>query len=75
MSNAAVRYQPAEPRPARSGPEADAAPVDTTLLALVQAVSETTEDDREVVSTILHMIRSGTVRLRGIFRDEAPQDF
>jgi hypothetical protein len=47
----------------------------TTLLALVRAVSEVTQDDREVVATILHMLRSGEVRLCGNFRNAPIEDF
>ena len=47
----------------------------TTLLALVRAVSEVTRDDREVVATILHMLRSGEVRLCGNFRNHPVEDF
>ena len=43
-------------------------PAETTLLDLVRAVSEQTEDDREVVATVLHLLRSGRVRLIGSFR-------
>ena len=47
----------------------------TTLLALVRAVGEVTRDDREVVATILHMLRSGEVRLCGNFRNHPVEDF
>lgn len=47
----------------------------TTLLALVRSVSEVTDDEREVVATILHMLRSGEVRLCGNFRDAPLEDF
>jgi hypothetical protein len=43
-------------------------PVDTTLLDLVQAVSQETEDEREVVATVLHLLRTGRARLVGSFR-------
>ena len=43
--------------------------VETTLLELVRVVSEVTEDDREVVTTVMEMLRSGRVRLCGSFRD------
>ncbi len=39
-----------------------------TLLDLVRAVGEVTDDDREIVATVLHMLRSGRVRLSGSFR-------
>lgn len=45
-------------------------PRTTTLLELVRSVGEVTEDDREVVATVLHMLRSGSVRLCGCMRDE-----
>jgi len=47
----------------------------TTLLALVRSVSEVARDDREVVATILHMLRSGEVRLCGNFRNAPLEDF
>ena len=56
------RWTGSEPRP-------------TTLLALVRAVAEITDDDREVVATILHMLRSGEVRLSGNFRNAPLEDF
>lgn len=40
----------------------------TTLLELVQAILESTDDDREVVATVLHLLRTGQVRLCGNFR-------
>jgi hypothetical protein len=45
-----------------------AEPVDTTLLDLVQAVSQETEDEREVIATVLNLLRSGRARLIGNFR-------
>jgi hypothetical protein len=36
---------------------------DLTLLDVIQAVSEVAENDREVVATMVHLIRSGQVRL------------
>ena len=47
------------------------APVETTLLELVQALGELTGDDREVVATVVELIRSGRVRLVGSFRGGA----
>ena len=49
--------------------------VQTTLLDLVRAVSEITEDDAEVVSTIIHMLRSGRVELCGTFKNEPIESF
>jgi hypothetical protein len=46
-----------------------------TLLELVEAVSSASQDDREVVATVLHMLRRGSVRLRGNFRDEPVEKF
>lgn len=43
-------------------------PVETTLLDLVHVIGEVTEDEREVVATVLHLLRSGRVRLVGNFR-------
>jgi hypothetical protein len=47
---------------------------ETTLLELVQAVSEVAQTDQEVVATVLHMLRSGSVRLRGSFRGSLLED-
>ncbi|MEN8182356.1 MAG: hypothetical protein ABFS46_07455 [Myxococcota bacterium] len=44
--------------------------IETTLLELVRVVSEVTEDDREVVTTVMEMLRSGRVRLCGTLRDK-----
>jgi hypothetical protein len=49
-------------------PEEGEAPQDLTLLELVRAVGDVTEDEREIVATVLHLLRSGRVRLRGNFR-------
>ena len=46
----------------------------TTLLALVQAISEVTDDDREVVATVLHLLRTGQVHLTGNFRNAPIRD-
>lgn len=43
--------------------------VESTLLDLVQAVADESEDEREVVATVLHLLRSGRVRLTGNFGD------
>jgi hypothetical protein len=50
-------------------------PADVTLLELVQAIGEVTEDDREVVATVIHLLLSGRVRLCGNFRGTPPEDF
>jgi hypothetical protein len=48
-------------------------PIRLTLLELVGAVCEVTSDDREVVATVVHMLRSGRIELAGNFRG-APID-
>lgn len=42
-------------------------PESSTLLELVQTVMNETENDEEVVATVVYLINSGRVRLRGIF--------
>ena len=49
-------------RPVRSEP------IHVTLLELVEAVSDVTDSDVEIVATVLHMLESGRVRLNGNFR-------
>ena len=44
--------------------------VETTLLELVTTLGELTEDDREVVTTVIELLRSGRVRLIGNFRGQ-----
>jgi hypothetical protein len=56
--SAALRYSACRPGEGRSA----------TLLELVSAICETTEDDQEVVSTVLHLLETGRVRLCGNFR-------
>ena len=51
-----------------------AAPRDTTLLELVRAIGEVTDDEREVVATVRHMLDSGRVRLCGNFRGASGDD-
>ena len=41
-----------------------------TLLELIQAIADETDDDREIVATVIHLLASGQVRLCGNFRDE-----
>jgi hypothetical protein len=47
----------------------------TTLLELVTAITSVTDDDREVVATVLHLLRSGRVHLCGNFRGRPVEDF
>lgn len=42
-----------------------------TLLDLVRVVGEVARNEDEVVATVLHLLRSGRVRLRGNFRGES----
>lgn len=49
-------------------------PLQLTLLELVGVVSEVAADDREVVATVVHMLRSGRVRLCGNFRGTPPEE-
>jgi hypothetical protein len=44
-------------------------PQAVTLLELIDAVSEVSESEEEVVATVSHMLNSGRVRLTGNFRD------
>ena len=61
---------------ARAGaPARSHAPRSTTLLELVRAIGEVAEDDREVVATVLHLLRSGRVQLCGNFRGAPADDF
>ena len=59
--------------------EIDASPkpstLSLTLLELVQAVSEVSHSENEVVATVLYMLRSGRVRLAGSFRNEPLHEF
>jgi predicted nucleic-acid-binding protein len=48
----------------------EGAVVETTLLELVTTLGELTEDDREVVTTVVDLLRSGRVRLIGNFRGQ-----
>jgi len=48
---------------------------EVTLLELVQAVCDETNDDREVVETVRHLLSSGQVRLCGNFRYSSPSIF
>ena len=45
------------------------APRTTTLLEVVRVLSEITDDEREVVATVLWMLQSGSIKLGGNFRD------
>ncbi len=47
----------------------------TTLFELVRTLGEVTDSDREVVATVVDLLRSGRVRLRGNIRGCAPDEF
>lgn len=45
-------------------------PMRVTLLELVEAVSEVSENESEIVATVAYMLGSGSVELTGTFRDQ-----
>jgi hypothetical protein len=51
------------------------APLSLTLLELVQAVSEVSESEQEIIGTVVYMLHSRRVRLVGNFRDCVADDF
>ena len=53
----------------------DVEPLPLTLLELVTAVDEVSESEKELVGTVVYMLRSGRVRLSGSFRDIAVDEF
>lgn len=72
------RAVPVEHDPAIYSIEAssdDSASIEFTLLELIQAVNEVAETERELVATVVHMVRSGRVRLTGNFRDCSVEEF
>ena len=44
-------------------------PQPMTLLELIEAVSEVSESEQEVIATVSYMLSSGRVRLSGSFRN------
>lgn len=50
-------------------------PARVTLLELVDAICDVTEDDAEVVATVVEMLGTGRVRLCGNFRGHPTRDF
>jgi len=44
-------------------------PQSVTLLELIDAVSEVSDTEQEVIATVTYMLSSGRVRLSGNFRD------
>ena len=61
----AIAVESEAPIPAAAAVE----PIQTTLLELVRAVSQVTDDEREIVATVLELLYSGRARLIGSFRD------
>lgn len=62
--------RPRATRPDRKTRRRPTGPHACTLLELVEVIGEVTDDDREVVATVIHLLESGQVRLCGNFRDE-----
>lgn len=48
-------------------PDAAEKPEEVSLFELVEAVAEYSDSEREVVATVMHMLRSGRVQLRGSY--------
>jgi len=46
---------------------------DVTLLELVAAIGDVTDDEEELLATVHYMLESGTVRLCGNFRNIDPK--
>ncbi len=44
-----------------------------TLLELIAAIGDVTDDEQEILATVHYMLESGTVRLCGNFRDIDPK--
>ena len=72
---AANSMQVLEPSPDSDLSLPDDLPESLTLLELVYAISAVAEDDRVVVNTVVSMLTSGRVQLRGNFRDDPVEDF
>lgn len=51
--------------------DSEADPDSINLLELVEAVAEFSESEQEVVATVMHMLRSGRVLLRGTYSEPA----
>lgn len=46
-------------------------PDEVTLLELIEAVSEYSQSEREVIATVMHMLRTGHVQLSGTYSEPA----
>ena len=69
MTSAAATILETVPEPVRENEK------HVTLLELVSAIGETTDDDDEVTETVLQLLRSGRARLCGNFKDEPIENF
>lgn len=49
--------------------ECAADPDEVTLRELVEAVAEYSASEREVVATVMHMLRTGAVKLHGVYEE------
>lgn len=49
--------------------ECMAEPEEVTLRELVEAVAEYSDSEREVVATVMHMLRTGVVKLHGAYEE------
>lgn len=48
-------------------------PAGVTLLELVSAICDITDDEEEILATVYHLLESGTVRLCGNLRGVDPK--
>ena len=47
-------------------------PEEVSLFELVEAVAEYSATEQEVLATVMHMLRSGRVQLRGSYSEPVP---
>ncbi len=57
-----------------AGLESSSEVTEITLLDLVRAVSEVTDDEQEIVATVRHLLRTRRARLCGILRGTPPDE-
>ena len=57
-------------RPHGTAPQATRGRIHCTLLELVCAVGDASGSEEETLATVLHLVRSGRVRLIGTLRDQ-----
>jgi hypothetical protein len=70
-----ITNRDAQEATANASPQETEKGVETTLLELVRALSDITDNEVEILATAVHMLRSGTVRLTGSFRDAPTSTF